>query len=537
MSNFTSVKQVHSLETARSKRWDMIVVGAGMGGAALAYGLGEQGFSVLLIEQGIENPLADDNNSAAMSADPIYRAARGRWPTQIKLDLNGSKSSIWPALGSGLGGSTLLYGAALSRLEPRDFESRKIPGGREVKWPFSYKDLHPHYVRAEQIFKVSGTADPLSEHDCDKLLAPPAMGECDRYIFRQLQKSGLHPYRSHNGIQYVDGCTECGGHFCARNCKSDARSALILPSLERNQISLLARTEVLEVITDGPVATGVKARRGKEEVFLTGDNIAIAAGSLVTPLLLKKSRSLAWPEGIGNNNDLVGRNLMFHASDFVALWPKQKIRRSGPGRTIALRDFYDSPLGKLGEFQSMGLSAGYPEILTYLHQVFDQSMFARLSPIKHLLRVPAFIGGYLFNEATVFSTIVEDNPYLENRVVERYSPGASIEIKYIITPELKERVIAMRKMLKESVKGIRLLVINRDVTLNYGHACGTCSAGDEPDTSVLDTNCKVHAMDNLYVVDGSFMPTSGGTNPSLTIAANGLRVAAAISAKQTSEDQ
>lgn len=516
---------MHDLESIRAKRWDMIVVGAGMGGAALAHTLGERGFAVLVIEKGVETPLSDETNSAARSTDSVYRAARGRWPTQIGLDLNDSSSLIWPALGSGLGGSTLLYGAALCRLEPSDFESRSLPEGGQIQWPFRYDDLRPHYARAEEVFRVSGTKDPLALHSDNLPFDPPAMGDRDRFFFHQMQAEGLHPYRLHNGIKYVRDCSECGGHYCTKDCKADARNCLILPAVNRQQIKVLTQTEVLEVITEGPVATGVTVRLGEDEFFLAGDSIAVAAGSLITPLLLRKSKSVAWPAGIGNKNDLVGRNLMFHASDFVALWPKKKIKRSGPSRTIALRDFYDSPHGKLGEFQSMGLSAGYPEILTYLHQMFDQSPFARLSPLKQLLRVPAFVGARLFSEASVFATIVEDNPYHHNRVIEGDEKQSGIKIQYTIAPEFKARVLAMRKLLKDSLQGIRVLVVNRDVTLNYGHPCGTCRAGDNPETSVLDANCKVYGMENLYVVDGSFMPTSGGTNPSLTIAANAFRVA------------
>ncbi|MEQ8690686.1 MAG: GMC family oxidoreductase, partial [Pseudomonadales bacterium] len=460
--------------------------------------------------------------------DPAYRAARGRWPTQIDLELNNNSALIWPALGSGLGGSTLLYAAALCRLEPKDFESRTLPDGKSIRWPFGYKELSPYYARAEQIFRVSGTIDPLAPSADKPPHDPPAMGERDRYFFRQMRAAGLHPYRLHNGIRYLTDCTECGGHYCARACKADARNSLILPSLSRQQITVLTQTEVLEVNADGSVATGVTVRFGQDDLFIPGENVAIAAGSLITPSLLRKSKSVGWPVGIGNNNDLVGRNLMFHASDFVALWPKKRIKRSGPGRTIALRDFYDSPQGKLGEFQSMGLSAGYPEILTFLHQMFDQSPIARLSMLKHFLRIPAFFGARIFSEASVFSTIVEDHPYHNNRIVEADANHPRIKIQYTINPEFKMRVLAMRRLLKDSLSGIRVLFVNRDVALNYGHACGTCRAGDDPETSVLDADCKVHGTDNLYVVDGSFMPTSGGTNPSLTIAANAIRVAERI---------
>jgi choline dehydrogenase-like flavoprotein len=200
----------------------------------------------------------------------------------------------------------------------------------------------------------------------------------------------------------------------------------------------------------------------------------------------------------------------------------------GPSKTIALRDFYRVEGEKLGEFQSTGMTANYGYTLYALRLMFDQSMFRKIPLLRQFLRIPAYIAQKLLGEATIFATIVEDFPYHENRIALDSISPSGIRVHYNISNELRARNHRMRRLLGQALRSFRILPLNVDLTLNYGHPCGTCKAGLSPSDSVLDKNCKAHGIENLYVADSSFMPTSGGTNPSLTIAANALRVAEAI---------
>lgn len=513
---------------AAAQSWDLLVIGGGMGGGAAAFEAARHGKRVLLIDMGHFDISDDPHNTAGLSEDASFRMARGRWPYKMKADVDDKASTIWPTLGCGFGGSSLLYAAALNRLEPQDMSSRTMPSGESVCWPFAFEDLEPHYAELESLFRVNGTADPLSRSSAD-LLPPPAMGERDRHFFEQMNEAGLNPYRSHNAIEYLEGCSECSGHFCPRACKGDARNRLIIPAMAGGNLFILQRCKALRLIANGAAIIGAEVECEDERVTIEAVAIALAAGALNTPALLLRSVCKHWPQGIGNQHDQVGRNLMFHASDFICIWPRRKVSRDGPGRSIALRDFYQVGSDKMGEVQSMGLGAGYAEILTYLHQRFDMSPLKHIPLLRHLLRIPAFLGARLFDDASVFATIVEDFPYPENRVREDPESATGFSIHYRVAPELRERVKRLRHMLKQRLPALRIMVVNREVTLNYGHACGTCRAGTDPRSSVVDSNCKVHDTDNLYIVDGSFMPTSGGTNPSLTIAANGMRVGAHLS--------
>ena len=155
----------------------------------------------------------------------------------------------------------------------------------------------------------------------------------------------------------------------------------------------------------------------------------------------------------------------------------------------------------------------------------------KLTPLRHFLRIPAYLASKLYGDATVFTTIVEDFPYENNRIVVDDSAPSGMRFEYHIRDEFRDRVVAMNKRIRKKLGALRSMPMNIGVSLNYGHPCGTCKAGNDPKNSVVDVNCKAHDLDNLYVVDSAFMPTSGGTNPSLTIAANALRVADVVSEK------
>jgi len=133
-----------------------------------------------------------------------------------------------------------------------------------------------------------------------------------------------------------------------------------------------------------------------------------------------------------------------------------------------------------------------------------------------------------FGRATIFVNLIEDLPYRENRVVINNEEADGVSVKYTIKPELRERGALLRKLLSDRLKERRLTFLNQDIELNLGHPCGTCVMSNDPSTGVVDRNCRAHGIENLYIADASFMPTSGAINPSLTIAANALRVSVAI---------
>lgn len=466
----------------------------------------------------------------------MERLEAAYWPERITTLVDGRESRIFAPLGCGAGGSSNLYAATLERFERSDIESiAELPhptGG----WPVAWSDMVQYYEEAEHLYRVVGTSDPLSPQPQRNLRPPPRASAVDDHFMEAFTKTGLHPYRLHVGFGYEPGCIECGGRRCERDCRSDARSVCLIPALRTGRAVLLAECEAVRFEAGAQRVEAVICRHEGQLYRLRGRTVVLAAGAYHSPALLLRSKNDIWPNGVANGSGLVGCNLMFHANEWIAVWPQRELAATGPRRTIGLRDFYVQDGVRLGMLQSTGLSAGFSEVYGYLISWFDRSLFRHFAPLRQLLRIPAKIGAFLFGRATVFTMVIQDVPLRGNRVVLDLINPERIHVTYDIPDELRQRARRARRLLRRALGRFRTLSLQLDVQLNYGHPCGTCRFGHDPAMSVLDRNCKAHELNNLYVVDASFMPTSGGTNPSLTIAANALRVAEALSShlKETS---
>jgi choline dehydrogenase-like flavoprotein len=510
--------------------WDVIIIGAGMGGGSAAYQLTQHQKNILLIEKG-HSSFKKFNGVEVEEKEAEVRLDSGHWPTQLTATVNGAKSDFWAPLGCGVGGSSLLYAAALQRLLKADFDEQTLPSGGTVQWPFNYEELASYYQLAETQFSVCGTIDPLEPTPNYTLTPPPAMSLVDQHFFQQFKAAGFNPYRLHVAIKYRPLCGECGGHICPKSCKQDSNNACIEPAKASGYLTVLGDTEVIRIDADKTSVTSIQVKYLGKEKTLRAKQYILAAGAYFTPIILKRSTSVEWPNGLANGSGLVGKNLMFHASDFIAFWPKEKYSRKGYRKTIAFRDLYNVTSPKWGELQSTGVVADYGLILYGLRLEFDQSIFKKIPFIRYFLTIPAFIASKLFGHATVFTTIIEDFPYTENQVVIDESAPSGMRIEYTIHKEFNQRVSAMGKSVRKRLSNLRSYSLSPSLNLNYGHPCGTCKAGDDPASSVVDKFCKAHEVDNLYIANSSFMPTSGGTNPSLTVAANAFRVADHVAEK------
>jgi hypothetical protein len=201
---------------------------------------------------------------------------------------------------------------------------------------------------------------------------------------------------------------------------------------------------------------------------------------------------------------------------------------TGPRKSISFHDFYQVGGQRYGSVQSTGFELGYGGLLVHLYDRFDHGRLRKLGIVRPLLRIPAAAATKMLGPGTIFVCIIEDLPYPENRVVIDDNEADGVLIKYTIKQELRDRTARLRELLAERLKDRRLVFLSRDVELNFGHPCGTCVMSNNPSTGVVDRDCRAHGISNLFIADASFMPTSAATNPSLTIAANALRVAGKI---------
>jgi choline dehydrogenase-like flavoprotein len=527
--------------------WDAIVVGTGMGGAVIGHALARAGRRVLFVDKGAASPdlrghYAEQDFARSEAPQPHHRAIlerAGRYADEVADHSNRRTQRFVPFIGAGAGGSSALYGMALERFFPSDFAAADhyaaAPGADlPPRWPVSYEELAPYYEAAERLFRVRGSADPLrADGQREHLMAPPPLTPAAHELFGFLEGRELHPYRLPLACEFVDGCSGCQGYLCARACKNDAGRMCLEPALRDHGARMLDHCEVTALEADGGRVTGVICERQGERFTLRAPIVILGAGALETPRILLDSASTHWPQGLANASGLVGRYLMRHYIDLYLVEPKLEGEFDNRQKELAFNDFYLQDGVKLGSVQSFGRLPPPATLAASVADELRQGPLPWVAPLFKLAKpfvLPVLDG--LVHRRMILATTLEDFPYADNRVAPGGGGAARLRIDYRVRPADHERIAAFREKMGGVLSGYRYKRIEQaDNNQRIAHACGTCRFGDDPAASVLDRNNRAHGIDNLYVVDSSFFPSSGGTNPSLTIAANALRVAAHLLAQ------
>ncbi len=488
---------------------DIAIIGSGMGGGTLAYALRNRGAKVLIIERGGYLPREPENWSpTAVFADLRYKT------TEEFLD--GRGRPFRPGIFYGVGGNTKSYGAALPRLRRQDFGVIETGEGVSPAWPITYEDLEPYYGQAERMFAVHGSADldPTEPPRSTPYPFPPVAHEpVIAELADNLAGQGLHPYPMQLGIDIREGgacvrCATCDGFPCQLLAKSDAETCAVTPALESDDVSLMTNARALLLRTDptGRRITGIEIDHNGQRRVVVAKTYVLATSAINSAAMLLRSATDRHPRGLANSSGLVGRGLMKHQNTaLMAVGPKRN-----PvvfQKTLAMNDWY------LGDGKSH-LPLGNAQMLGKL----QPGMLAMSVPF-----VPQRALAEVAGRSIDWLAMSEDLPDPDNRVtldasgriVMRWQPNNTIGHKKLV----KALSSAMRRA------GYPLI---QSRAFDYGmiaHQCGTLRFGDDPATSVLDPLCRTHDVDNLYVMDASFMPSSGAQNPALTIAAQALRVA------------
>ena len=533
--------------------WDVIIVGTGIGGATLGLALAKAGLRILFCERGRssiasanaltgEYPEQHGKHPGAILDQPEFELLRnaGRDAEEVIDQSSKRPRHFIPFLGSGTGGSSALYGMALERFFPADFTPRLnhpmvTETSLEERWPISYEELLPYYSAAEHLYRVRGTVDPLrpaAEQQRQFLVPPPITAGSDELFRFFAEKKGLHPYRLPMACEFVSGCRGCQGFLCAKECKNDSARICLTPALRDFGATLLDECEVLTVDADRSHVTGVICHWRGETIKIRAAVVVLAAGALQTPKILFRSRSSDWPDGLANGSGMVGRNLMRHFVDLYLIESKRAGDAAFENRfkELAFNDYYRLNGVKLGSVQSFGRLPPAPMLFASMVKDARDGSFPWIASALPLARpLLMAILDRMVSGTMALATTMEDLPYLDNRIVPEASAGvdgARVRISYRIKPEGHARISHFRRAMQEALRPLRWRLVKQAANnQRIAHVCGTCRFGLNPKTSVLDANNRAHELDNLYVVDGSFFPSSGGTNPSLTIAANALRVA------------
>jgi choline dehydrogenase-like flavoprotein len=505
-----------------SHHFDIVIIGSGAGGGTVAHALAGSDARLLVVERGDFVPQEDENWSAeAVWKDLRYRA-RERW-----LDERGQEFP--PYTHYNVGGNTKFWGSVLYRLRREDFQELQHADGVSPAWPITYETLEPYYDRAERLYRVRGAVgddptEPPHASPSPFAAVPHAPGMAR--IAERLRAQGLHPSPLPLGLIKPGDptgcrlCNTCNSFVCRIHAKSDADVIGIRPIAGRPNVTLWTNACATRLVTDpsGRRIDGVDVERNGGVERVSAPVVIVACGAVNSAALLLRSANDKHPGGIANSSGLVGRRYMAHLATMLegVHW-----RKNGDEfqKTLAINDFYlagaHAPF-PLGQIQSQGRTHAIMAKITG-----DAWVYKGIE----MRRIPLWAYHEWVTRATDWLAMTEDLPDPGNRV--RLAPDGRIIL------DVRQNNQRAHAMLVDRLRDIlgRLGYWSPKVfahmagTKNTTHQCGTLVFGTDPRTSVLDPFCRTHDVENLFVVDASFFPSSAAVNPGLTIAAQALRVA------------
>lgn len=479
--------------------YDVVVVGSGAAGSTVAYRLSGHGCRVLVIEQG----------------DYLNRQ---------RPDLTTLESRFYPNFRgvAVVGGPTKFYGAALYRLREIDFRQTQHEAGESPAWPIGYWELEPYYCEAEELYGVRGSSegDP-SDPPRSKPYPHPPIPHAPRVqrLVDRLKRAG-HPVAPiPRAIDYGPNgrcqlCAHCDAYVCPFDAKLDAEIAALRPAMRTGKVDLLTNTECLRIVTsvDGTRATGIVIRQSGVEQTIEAGIIVICAGVPASAQLLLRSAAPNHPRGIGNDQGCVGRYYGGHSVGLV--FPVLGVGKLAPfhAKTFAINRYYES-------------SPEWPYPTGVIQSACQIPFWEDEGALKWWKRRAAeFIG----RRSLFCYYMVEALPTRETGF--EYRDGNIV--RWIPPVENRQTVRRMRKLTLDAFRraGYPIVVAPGGASALW-HATGTVCFGTDPQSSVLDRDCRVHGVANLYVVDGSVLPSAGAVNTGLTILALALRVGDKVAAE------
>jgi choline dehydrogenase-like flavoprotein len=481
-----------------------------MGGGTAAWALAQRGIDVLVVERGEAIP----KEAANLSPREVFINRRYK-PAETWRD--GSGRSFRPGVHYVVGGNTKVYGASLPRFRESDFGRVEHHEGISPAWPFSYADLEPYYGQAERLYNVHGAtgSDPSEPWRSEPY--PFEAVPHEPYVAAladRLRSAGVSPSPTSMGIDLrPEGacirCSTCDGFPCAFDAKGDSDTCALRPAIATGNVRLLTGTRVTRICTDSSprVVSHLEAEGPDGPVRIVGDRYVIAAGAANSAALLLASANADHPTGLANSSDQVGRNFMMHNNAHIACMDLDRINEVVFQKTLQVNDWYhDGGDGRpLGTLQMLGKVQG-------------------IMMKSWATRVPLAALDVFAARSVEWLVMTEDLPSPDNRVT--LDGDGTIRVTRTAVGTSTHRTLLRRAKQLMRKAGYDIIGVQPfDISMN-SHMCGTLVAGNDPGRSVLDPWCRTHDVENLWVLDSGFFPSSAAMNPALTIAAQALRAVA-----------
>ncbi|RPI56074.1 MAG: GMC family oxidoreductase [Acidobacteria bacterium] len=488
-----------------NERYDIIIIGSGAGGGTMAHALADTSARILILERGDFVPQEDEN----WSPEAVWKQRRYQ-TKELWIDDRGR--GFRPYTHYNVGGNTKFWGSVLYRLRRTDFDAVEHMDGISPAWPIDYDTLAPYYDRAERLYHVHGEpgADPTEPERDAFPYAPVPHSDGMAVIVTQLRAFGLHPSALPLGIR--DGCllcNTCNSFACKVHAKSEADVCCVRPALARPNVQLWTNAYAKRLLTNasGTRLEAVDVEKDGRTVRVESSLFVVSCGAVNSAALLLRSASDRHPQGLANSSGLVGRRYMAHLATMMQGFHPFRKNATVFQKTVAINDFYfrgPNTRYPLGQIQSQGRT----------HGVMAQTVVPQ---------VPVSLYDWWVARGVDWLAMSEDLPDPANRVV--LDSSGRIQLRY-----RPNNVRAHRMLVKETRRilhrlGFWVVMTHSHGSKNTTHQCGTIVFGTDPRESVLDPFCRSHEVENLFVVDASFFPSSAAVNPALTIAAQALRVA------------
>ena len=554
-----------------NKKYDICIVGSGAGAGPVAYELSKAGFSVVVLEKGPWFKTKD------FTKDEITAVRRSVYTPNLKdepqvLETQ-NDAGEWVAKsnyktgndfwnGSLVGGSSNFMSGYFHRMKPKDFkllsEYGAIEGANIVDWPISYEDMEMYYTKVEEVVGVSGRVTAHKNHEKRSTKDYPNPPLQENIITQWLDKASEEldcplvpiprailskPRENRDACVYSN---YCGSYGCASDAKGSSRAALLNEALDTGNLEILPNAKVYHLETDGKgkinKAFYYDAAKNSQEI--EAKIFVVAAQAIETSRLLLMSKNKEFPNGLANNNGLVGKNIIFSAGgigsgqifyDDLSKEDAEALKVPGVFVNRSLHHWYeidDESFGKKAKGGTVDFLFEHANATTKaIRQKWDDNGNLLFGPaLKRQLK------SYFTEQRKIKFEIFADwlptddcHVTLDPEVIDKWGdPVARIRLGYH-EHDLKVGNYLAKKS-EAILKQMGAKNISSDVSggAPSNLVAGGCRFGNDPKTSVLNKNCQAHEVENLFITDASFMPTGGSVTYTWTIYANAFRVADVI---------
>ncbi len=551
------------------KEYDVCIIGSGAGAGPVAYELSKAGYAVAILEKGgwyTEKDFYKDEQ--LIRHDAFQSRLKNERHVLEEPSDDGSWSSyttdqFWG--GNIVGGASNFMSGYFHRLKPMDFnllsEFGPITGANTVDWPINYNTLEPYYTKVERLVGVSGKIiqHPQLEPRSSKNYPFPPTNE--HPIATRFDKAcntmGLHPLpmargilsKPFNGRKSCEYSGYCGSYGCSSGAKASSRAALLDQAIATGNCDIIPRAKVYRINSNkkGNAESVDYYDSNGNSITVRAKIIVVACYSIESARLLLSSPGVRHPNGIGNKYKQLGKNLHCCSGgtghgvfEFDKFSSKQaddfKIR--GPFFNRALQDWY--VINDKKAFQKPVKGGTLDFVFDPPSPTADANSLKRQNgkllwgtALKQQIK-SSFTQSKDFKFEVFNDWLTNDNCYvtLDNNEHDKWgSPVARVKVGYhphdmkVAHYLVNKGEQVMRAMGAQTVWG------NAYSSPTSNLIAGGLRFGDDPKTSALDADCRVHGTENVFVTDGSFMPNGGSVTPTFTIYANSFRVADKIKAQ------